>query len=284
METFFFISLGITFILILLLVYHFKQRILAVEQKGDTLFEIINNLIMETSTLKQYVRSLPMFFNRGGPMQPPQNTTMESPQHTVFQMHQPMSQDPVEEEDEDEEENDQDDDEDEEENDQDDDEDEDDQDDDEDDQYEHEAGEEDEDEAEAEEVNPTKIIVSDDEYVSNIEVEVKEMSEFISNQDQDLGNMSMELQEEDIEPLIEDEEDMEQEEEEIESVVKQEEERLPTPSLNHEDASKKTVDLGIVPDYRKMSMPELKAAVLAKSLTQDVSKLKKNQLLQLLGV
>ena len=34
-ETFFFISLGITFMLILLLVYHFKQRLNAIEQKKE---------------------------------------------------------------------------------------------------------------------------------------------------------------------------------------------------------------------------------------------------------
>lgn len=53
METFFFISLGITFILILLLIYHFKQRMVCLEQKSDTMFEIINNIVKEISALKQ---------------------------------------------------------------------------------------------------------------------------------------------------------------------------------------------------------------------------------------
>jgi hypothetical protein len=52
METFFFVSLGITFVLILLLVYHFKQRIFTLEQKTDTMFEIINNIVKELSNLK----------------------------------------------------------------------------------------------------------------------------------------------------------------------------------------------------------------------------------------
>ena len=52
LETFFFISLGITFILIALLVYHFKHRISTVEQKTDTLFEIMNNIVKELSILK----------------------------------------------------------------------------------------------------------------------------------------------------------------------------------------------------------------------------------------
>jgi hypothetical protein len=52
-ETFFFISLGITFVLILLLVYHFKQRMSTLEQKGDTMFEIINNIVEELTSIKR---------------------------------------------------------------------------------------------------------------------------------------------------------------------------------------------------------------------------------------
>jgi len=55
METFFFISLGITFVLILLLVYHFKQRLSAIEQKSDTMFDIINNVVQELTTIKTFV-------------------------------------------------------------------------------------------------------------------------------------------------------------------------------------------------------------------------------------
>ena len=52
LETFFFISLGITFVLISLLVYHFRQRIMVLEQKNDTMFEIINNVVTEISNLR----------------------------------------------------------------------------------------------------------------------------------------------------------------------------------------------------------------------------------------
>ena len=51
-DSFFFISLGITFILILLLVFHFKQRISVIEQKNDTMFEIINNVVKEIVQIK----------------------------------------------------------------------------------------------------------------------------------------------------------------------------------------------------------------------------------------
>lgn len=52
-DTFFFISLGITFILILLLVFHFKQRIIDVEEKTETMFLIINDIVKELSSVKQ---------------------------------------------------------------------------------------------------------------------------------------------------------------------------------------------------------------------------------------
>jgi len=51
-DTFFFISLGITFVLILLLVFHFKQRISDLEDKTQTMFEIINNIVKELSLVK----------------------------------------------------------------------------------------------------------------------------------------------------------------------------------------------------------------------------------------
>lgn len=52
LETGFFFTLAITFLLMLLLVYHFKQRLVSSEQKQDTMFEIINNLVSEINMLK----------------------------------------------------------------------------------------------------------------------------------------------------------------------------------------------------------------------------------------
>ena len=52
METSFVISLGITFVLLLLLIYHFKQRLSVAESKQDTMFEIINNLAQELNNMK----------------------------------------------------------------------------------------------------------------------------------------------------------------------------------------------------------------------------------------
>lgn len=58
-DTFFFISLGITFILILLLVFHFKQRISSLEEKNETMFEIINNMVQELMQIKYIVTTPP---------------------------------------------------------------------------------------------------------------------------------------------------------------------------------------------------------------------------------
>jgi len=51
-ETFFFISLAITFVLIMMLVYHFKDRLTTLESKSETILEIVNNLLKENSVLK----------------------------------------------------------------------------------------------------------------------------------------------------------------------------------------------------------------------------------------
>jgi len=51
-ESFFMLSLGITFVLIVLLVYHFKQRLATMEKKCDTMFDIVQNLVKEMSIVK----------------------------------------------------------------------------------------------------------------------------------------------------------------------------------------------------------------------------------------
>jgi len=50
-EKFFFISLAITFILIIMLVYHFKDRISLLEGKCDALYDIANNLVKQMNTM-----------------------------------------------------------------------------------------------------------------------------------------------------------------------------------------------------------------------------------------
>lgn len=51
-ETFFFISLAITFVLIMMLVYHFKERLSVLEKKTNTMFDIVNNIVQELNCIR----------------------------------------------------------------------------------------------------------------------------------------------------------------------------------------------------------------------------------------
>jgi len=51
-ETILLVSLAITFVLIMFLVYHFKQRITITEEKTDTMFDIINNMAKEMTNIR----------------------------------------------------------------------------------------------------------------------------------------------------------------------------------------------------------------------------------------
>jgi hypothetical protein len=55
LETFFFISLAITFVLIIMLVYHFKGRLTNVENKYDTMFGIMHNMVGELKSIKKEI-------------------------------------------------------------------------------------------------------------------------------------------------------------------------------------------------------------------------------------
>ena len=52
LETFFFISLAITFVLIIMLVYHFKGRLVSIEDRYHTMFDIVNSLVKEMKNLR----------------------------------------------------------------------------------------------------------------------------------------------------------------------------------------------------------------------------------------
>ena len=50
-ESFFFLSLGITFILIFLMVFHFKQRIEKLERSNNDLSDLCNKIVKEVTNL-----------------------------------------------------------------------------------------------------------------------------------------------------------------------------------------------------------------------------------------
>ena len=57
LESVFFITLGISCVLLIMLIYHFKQRLNKLEQNGNTMFEIINNLAQEITTVNNNFRA-----------------------------------------------------------------------------------------------------------------------------------------------------------------------------------------------------------------------------------
>ena len=56
LESVFFITLGISCVLLMMLIYHFKQRISKLESNNETMFEIINNMVQELSNIKTTIQ------------------------------------------------------------------------------------------------------------------------------------------------------------------------------------------------------------------------------------
>jgi len=72
-DTIFFVSLGITFVLISFLVYHFKERLNVIETKTDTMFQIVNNVVHELKNIKTMVllsQRPPMYVPYTNPLTP----------------------------------------------------------------------------------------------------------------------------------------------------------------------------------------------------------------------
>ena len=249
-DTFFFISLGITFILILLLVFHFKQQIASLEHKNDTMFEIINNIVKELNFMKSgYLVNSSQYHCQ--PLQEDNDDTIMFQQHP-FQSKQNFENKIVVSEDDSEDEQDSDDDSD-------------------DDQHSH-----DDTDSDDEEDSDGEVVVNDNENDVN-EIKVINI---------ELGD-NIEIN--DIENDIENENDAEEEpiQEHFENdtsivVTKLESEHLETSEntdvvINTTSGFKATKDY-----YARMNLNELKTMVVTKGLVSDASKMKKVQLIQLL--
>lgn len=80
-ETFFFISLAITFILIMMLIYHFRERLTIIEKKTSTMFDIITNVVNELN----FVRNNLVLKNTSSNVEnPPSNVFSHSIQPSSF--------------------------------------------------------------------------------------------------------------------------------------------------------------------------------------------------------
>jgi hypothetical protein len=249
-ETFFFLSLGITFVLILLLVYHFKQRLTSLENKCDTVFEIISNVVKELNSVRQVQQNSMIFHPAFNVPQMPDIARSITPFMTPNEVAEKIK---VSEEDF----NDEDDDEDEDEEDE-DDEDEDDEDD------------HDEEDDFPELLNAT-FELEGNSTVKIINVPINEVIEA------------------DILESIEPEHDNNEENDNIETIELSEEtdqihvEKLEeTESLDNYSQDTNEIKADSKEVYNKMSVSALKTLVITKGLTSDSSKLKKNELIKLL--
>jgi hypothetical protein len=246
-ETFFFLSLGITFVLILLLVYHFKQRLTALENKSDTVFEIINNIVQELADIRQ-MQTNAMTFRPSFHIPEMRNLSQHiSPSMTPNEVADRIK---VSDEDfEDEESEDASD-------------------------YEDD-NDDDEDDDEADEYDDMPELIDESfnqSTVKIINVPVNEAIEADELYPQELEQDNTNSEENDnLEPV-----ELEDQDEQI-HVEKLEE----TESLeNNQESDESPKDSKEV--YSKMSVSELKALVITKGLSSDPSKKKKNELIKLL--
>ena len=276
-DTFFFISLGITFVLILLLVFHFKQQIVSLEHKNDTMFEIINNIVKEITYIKNAIFSQPQYHI---------NDDDEIINLSVNQIHNKqnienkiiISDDDDSEDDQDNDTDDENDDDTDDENDDDsehdqDDDSEDDQDDDsEDDQdndseddkntlYENNNNRDEETENISNNENGVKLI--NVEFGNNIEVSETITEIYDDNNEDENENMNNIIHEDNVNILVE----------------KIDIQNNDLDNVNNEQHNQIE---NIKEVYRKMTLMQLKALVISKGLTSDSSKMRKPELLKLL--
>ena len=242
-ETFFFVSLGITFILILLLVYHFRQRFISLEQKCDTMFELINNIVTELNSERRSahgfgITSPPVLFYPEPDGQTALGGKAEKPE--------PFTDMDDSDEDSDEE-----------------------GDDDEDSDDEYSDGDEDEDEDSEDESEHAHIHISPMEETDNNSVkvilldQVEELTELpddgMESSDSDDNDKPVDLVVSD--PIV------------VEKLDVQHLEQVPVES-NAEKAANEV--------YNKMSLQALKTLAITKGLSSDPSKMKKAELIKLL--
>lgn len=271
METFFFISLGITFVMIIMLVYHFKQRIIVLERKHDTMFDIVNNIVKQIKNMQVSITYLGenqhatfhpskhenvvtfsngllptnmhefnIMFNEGSKSEPRENTPEDSDEDDDSEGE--------------------------------DDEDDDDSEDEDDDDSEDEEDDENSEEDDASEENK-KIIVSDDDnqVESNIKVINVDINENDTTESNDLGIVEISEMSEIESTLLK--QNMELNDEDI--VIRKIENTKTEEVTNESIKDNKEI-------YKKMSLSVLRATVIEKGLSTDPSKLKKQELVQLL--
>ena len=253
-ETFFFISLGITFVLILLLVYHFKQRMTSLEQKCDTMFEIINDVVKELNVM----RNRPSFF------QPMQNFIPPFNVNDVLNRN--FSTDNNDDNNDDDDDNNDDDD--------------DNNDDDNDDESEEssDVGNSDEDEDENENETENENIVSEINEIEN-----DNAVKIISVNKETLIDLNVEQISTNNEEIENDESEEDDELSTSEEIVQPSTETILVEKIESlEEVEPNDLSTDNKDVYKKMSLGALKALVISKGLCSDARTMRKNDLLKLL--
>ena len=269
-ETFFFISLAITFVLILLLVYHFKQRLSHLEHKSETVVQIINNIVKEINNMRSYFMVSDQLASK------PLNNVSYSIQENNYGTYSNQYKDFDDQDDDDLKANNDDDDEDEEDEDEEDEDDEDDEDENNDDD---EDDDDDKDEADPltllEEINE---VIMDEE---NLTEEIKVVNVGTSLETENEIHAEDINSDDFIEPLDTDDQD--------EAVEIQEDNDIHVEKINSTNLEKETLENSdeISKEssrevYQKMTVQSLKTLVISKGLCSDSSKMKKPELLKLL--
>ena len=283
-ETFFFFSLAISFILILLLVYHFKQRMCTLEQKSDTMVGIINDIAKELTYIKQvttnYMMTSPVVNNDKTSYMyqfpPPFHQRSSTPAYGINHI------EIIPEEGDDNEEDD------------------DDEDDDDDDDNEEDDDEEDDDEDDDDDENQIrKIVVSDSEIddeikIINLDTDTCEQIDHVTvfiDEPVDVTEVADVIDEPlDVSEVVDEPVDASEVVDEPVDVTEVVDEPVDASEVVDEpvdavvaSVNSETLSMEEKETYRKMSTQALKTVVASKELVSDPSKMKKYELLQLLG-
>jgi hypothetical protein len=249
-ETFFFLSLGITFVLILLLVYHFKQRLSSLENRCDTVFEIMSNVVQELNNIKKMQQ---YNYATNGP-------TNMIDLNTIIPLQSDVVTNKIKVSDEDF---------------------------DEDDDSDHSETSSDCDTQSESDDDSVPSLIDDDNYVIDQERE-SDIPSTIKIINIDIGeSIETDIIEQDLEQEPENDID---ENDNLEAVELNEEEKLHVEKLDEISVLEKndlTVSTDEIKEtskdvYSKMSVSELKALVITKGLSSDPSKKKKHELLKML--
>jgi hypothetical protein len=227
-ENFFFITLAITFVLILLLVYHFKERVSNTEQKMDKMFEIVNNIVKELGFVKNIaMRNMAESNPFGASSDLPEGITQKTPlfDNITYSMHESA-------------------------------------------------------------VNQMEEVVDISDSVEECDPEEEEEEDYEEktdgDEDEDYDEYEEEDEDLDLEKLTKKLDEELAKEETIIPVILEKEETIIPVILEKEPSVGGDKKEAIKESYRKMTLTQLKTCLIEKGYTEDMSKLKKTELIKLL--